>query len=288
MATEGTRPDVVAAGLVVVRKGRVLLVHRPRYDDWSFPKGKLDRGESVLAAAVREVEEETGLRARARLPLTAQRYRVSRTRDKVVHYWTGQVVGDPDISGYVPNAEIDEVAWVPLEEAQKRLTYPYDRDTLAEALGVRSGTRSLIVLRHAKARARKTWRGQDRLRPLISQGAGEAMHLAPILAAYDPERVVTSPGLRCVQTVAPYVALSARDVDVRDCLSEEAQDPAAVGALALELVAAGERAVLCTHRPVLPSVFAALGLEPVKLDPAELLVIHHRRGEIVAVERHRP
>ena len=288
MATERTRPDVIAAGLVVLRKGRVLLVHRPRYDDWAFPKGKLDRGESALAAAVREVEEETGLRTRARIPLASHRYPLSRTRDKVVHYWTGQVASDHDTSGYEPNAEIDQVAWLPVQAAVKRLTYEHDRALLAEALEVRSGTAALIVVRHAKARARKTWRGDDRLRPLLSQGVAQAMRLAPLLAAYDPQRLVTSPGLRCVQTMAPYVALSASDLEVAEPLSEEADDPAAAAALAADLLAGGERVALCTHRPVLPALWQALGIDPIKLDPGELLVIHRRRGEIVATERHCP
>ena len=93
-------PDVVAAGAVVWRKGReVLLVHRPRYDDWSFPKGKLDRGERAAVAAVREVEEVTGLRVRLGRPLEDQVYPTGRGR-KRVHYWVGRVVGDDDVAGY--------------------------------------------------------------------------------------------------------------------------------------------------------------------------------------------
>ena len=112
-----SRPgDVRAAGAVVLRKGRVLLVHRPAYDDWSFPKGKLDRGETTVAAAVREVEEETGLRVRLGVPLSRQSY-LTAARTKVVDYWVGRVVGDHDVSGYLANAEIDEVAWVDVEKA---------------------------------------------------------------------------------------------------------------------------------------------------------------------------
>ena len=93
----------------------MLLVHRPKYDDWSFPKGKLDRGERAAAAAVREVAEETGLRVRLGPPLSSQRYAVSGGM-KTVHYWTGTPVGDADVSGYTPNDEIDEVEWVPHRE----------------------------------------------------------------------------------------------------------------------------------------------------------------------------
>src|SRR5689334_16515261 len=113
-------PDVVAAGAVVVRKDSVLLVHRPRYDDWSFPKGKLDRGELAPVAAVREVDEETGVRIRLGSPLSSQRY-PSSGRMKTVFYWHGRVVGDPSVDDYLVNDEIDEVAWVPLDKARKRL-----------------------------------------------------------------------------------------------------------------------------------------------------------------------
>ena len=126
-------PDVRAAGAVVLRKESVLLVHRPRYDDWSFPKGKLDRGELSPVAAVREVGEETGVRIRLCAPLTAQRY-PSGDRMKTVAYWQGRVVGDHRVDGYLVNDEIDEVAWVPLSKAPKRLSYTFDKDTLDEAL----------------------------------------------------------------------------------------------------------------------------------------------------------
>ena len=91
--------DVRAAGAVVTRKGGdVLLVHRPRYDDWSFPKGKLDPGEHAVTAAVREVAEETGLDVRLGPPLPGQRYRLANGRTKAVSYWTARVVGDDDVS----------------------------------------------------------------------------------------------------------------------------------------------------------------------------------------------
>ncbi len=152
-------PDILAAGVVVFRPGReVLLVHRPKYDDWSFPKGKLDRGEHPVAAAVREVAEETGVHVRLGPPLPSQRYPVAR-RMKTVHYWTGRVVGDDDVSGYRPNDEIDGVAWVPFDEAMVRLTYEHDRTTLAAALKVRRKTRAVVVLRHGQARSRRWEKG---------------------------------------------------------------------------------------------------------------------------------
>src|SRR3954454_24592860 len=121
---------IVAAGAVVLRKGpQVLLVHRPKYDDWSFPKGKLDPGEHVTAAGVREVAEETGLHVRLGPPLAGQRYPIAGGRMKTVSYWVGRVVGSDDVSGYRPNAEIDRVAWFPYAEALERLTHEHDVET---------------------------------------------------------------------------------------------------------------------------------------------------------------
>src|SRR5215212_1167668 len=99
--------EVRAAGAVVLRRGQVLLVHRPAYDDWSFPKGKLDRGEPSPVAAVREVGEETGVRVRLGMPLSTQSYPHG-GRTKVVDYWVARVIGDHDVSGYLVNDEIDE------------------------------------------------------------------------------------------------------------------------------------------------------------------------------------
>ncbi|HJQ07459.1 MAG TPA: NUDIX hydrolase [Nocardioides sp.] len=288
------RAPVVAAGVVAFRPGRqVLLVHRPKYDDWSFPKGKLERGEHRIAAAVREVAEETGLHVRLGPPLPDQCYPVA-GRLKIVHYWTGRVVGDDDVTGYRPNAEIDQVRWVPVDLALDLLTYDYDRETLTAALAVRRKTRALVVLRHATARSRSRWSADDRLRPLLSTGSTQAARLVPLIAAYDATHVVSSPSTRCVQTVEPYVATTGFDLDLRRRLSEEDASPNGVARIVEELLADDQGAVLCTHRPVLPLVYDALGLSSrvrastlqTPLAPAEALILHTRKGKVVAFERH--
>jgi 8-oxo-dGTP diphosphatase len=287
-----TRPDIAAAGAVVLRatgkKGaEVLLVHRPKYDDWSFPKGKLDRGEHMLAAAVREVAEETGLAIRLGRPLADQRYAVNGGRWKTVHYWGGRVRGGDAVSACTPNAEIDEVAWVTTAKAAKLLTYDHDRTTLAEALDDARRTRTLVVLRHASARSRSRWRADDRFRPLLKVGTVEAQRLVPLLAAYDVDRLVTSSSTRCVTTLVPYAEATGATVESDDRLSEEDATAGGIADVAADLLARGRRTVVCTHRPVFPQLFAALGLADRKLEPSEMVVVHHRKGKVVAFETHR-
>lgn len=133
-AAAAVEPVRAAGGVVWRRDGdgtvRVLVVHRPRYDDWSLPKGKCDRGESDEDCALREVREETGLTCRLGAELPSTRYRDNKDRDKVVRYWAMEPVAD---DGFTPNAEIDELRWLPVPEALRLLSYAHDRPVL-EAL----------------------------------------------------------------------------------------------------------------------------------------------------------
>jgi len=277
--------DVLAAGAVVIRKDAVLLVHRPRYGDWSFPKGKLDRGELAPVAGVREVLEETGVRIRLGTPLRPQRY-PNGGRMKTVSYWHGRVVGDPSVDGYVVNDEIDQVEWVPLRKAKRRLSYTFDQATLAEALETEWRTRALVVVRHAHARARKSWRKDDRLRPLLAEGKRDAAKLVPLLGAYGPTRLVTSSSVRCAQTLAPYAVASGWPLEETDGLSQEDATAESVLEIVEDLLHGKECAAICTHRPVLPTVLDALEVVTEKLAPGELVVVHHRKGKITAFERY--
>ena len=282
-------PDIAAAGVIVCRKGpQVLLVHRPKYDDWSFPKGKVDPDEHVTTAAIREVAEETGLDVRLGPPLSTQRYTVrnGQTRDKYVHYWAGRVVGGDDVASYQANSEIDEVAWVPLDEASVRLTYHRDRETLAELGPFRRKSSPLVVLRHAKATARKEWTADDRERPLAKVGLLQAEDVVPVLAAYGVRRILSSTSARCWTTLSPFADVSEVDLAVTRDLSEEDATPRAVGRHVSRLLAKAEPTVLCTHRPVLGHVFDALGVEDPHLKPGGMLVVHHRHGQVLAVEQH--
>ena len=137
-ATAAVEPVRAGGGVVWRRDGggpvRVLVVHRPRYDDWSLPKGKCDKGESDEDCALREVREETGLACRLGAELPSTRYRDNKDRDKVVRYWAMEPVTD---DGFTPNAEVDDLRWLAAPEALRLLSYDHDRPVV-EALDRRS------------------------------------------------------------------------------------------------------------------------------------------------------
>jgi 8-oxo-dGTP diphosphatase len=284
-------PEIVAGGAVVSRRGpEVLLVHRPKYDDWSFPKGKVDPGEHVTAAAVREVAEETGLHIRLGPPLRSQHYTVrnGQARDKRVELWAGRVVGSDDVSTYLPNDEIDRLVWASLDEADRRLSYDRDRSTLAESSPYLKKSHPLVVLRHGKSKSRRKWKDDDRERPMNAAGRLQAEQLVPILGAYGVRRLLSSSSRRCWTTLGPYADVARLDLQVTRDLSEEDASPRAVARHIHRLLERPEPAAVCTHRPVLPYVYDALGVADPKLDPGSMLVVHHRTGQILAVEEHQP
>lgn len=262
----------------------VLIVHRPGYKDWTFPKGKPDKGESLPATATREIQEETGYTVRLGHPLPETLYRV-RGGMKRVSYWVARPVS-PE-SEFKPNKEIDEVRWVSLGEARKILTYDHDLILLKAFTALRDAkahrTRTVIVLRHALARTRTGWKADDELRPLTKPGLVQVAKLKPLLAAYGVRRVITSPAIRCAATVDSYARSVKTFLEVDDRLAEAARPKNVQLSIASALTRKGPL-VLCTHRPTLPFVFAALRLDPIELAPGEGLVIHHRNGKIVAVE----
>jgi len=210
-----------------------------------------------------------------------------------VHYWTGRVlVGSPDgVTGYRRPGEIDEAAWVPIDKALRLLTYSRDKATLREAIAVRKRTTPLIVLRHAEARARGTWHGDDRHRPLLATGRRQAERLAGVLAAYGVARVVSSDSTRCVETVTPYAERAGMTVETTALLSEEDVADRPTAGLLRDLragLADSGPLVVCTHRPVLPLLFRTLGVRNLQLRKGELAALHVRKGRILAVERQLP
>ncbi len=271
----------------------MLLVHRPRYDDWSLPKGKLDPGEHPLVCAVREVAEETGHRVVLGRPLPLQRYLVE-GRAKVVQYWAARA--DDEAGEWAGTPEIDRHRWVPTWQAPGVLTHPRDAEIVRVLTDGPPATVPLVVLRHAEALPRKTWRRPDGERPLSAEGDASATRLADLLGAVGIQRVVTSDAARCVDTVAPYAGKAGLDVELAPEVSEEVHErrPEAAGQVVAALVADGLPTVLCSHRPVLPALRSSLerlawgGTEvpAAPLRTSELLAAHHTRGVVVSVELH--
>ncbi len=293
---------VPAAGAVVWRPSAddtgvdVLLIHRPRYDDWSFPKGKLDPGEPAVAAAVREVAEETGVVVRLGPPLPEQEYATAAGLTKRVRYWTARPVATPDdpdetdVSAYVPNAEVDQVVWVGLDQARRRLSYPRDVAVLDTFAGTDAEDRAaapLLLLRHTEAEPRGSWPHDDRARPLAPEGQTAARRLVPLLAAYGVRRVVSSDAARCTATVRPYAEHQGLRVETDPRLSEE-DDDRGVMARVTALLRADEPLVICSHRPMLPSLFRAVGVPDPALEPGGFVVVHRLAGRVVAAELHQP
>lgn len=248
-----TRVVKAAGGLVFkeTAKGklRVLLVHRPRYDDWGLPKGKADKGETSEETAIREVLEETGQHCRIVAPIGTSRYRIDGGVKEVDWYAMRPL---PDSPGFKKNKEVDEVRWLSRKKATELCDYENDR-TLIDESGLKklARTGTLYLLRHAAAGDRSKWEGVDALRPLTKKGRRQSEAIAGYLGDAGIERIYTSPYTRCVQTMEPLAEAIGAKVREHDALAE-GPDIDAAYELCDELV--GYNAVLCSHGDVIPAV----------------------------------
>ena len=271
---------VIAAGGVVWRERRgtrqVLLVHRPRYDDWSLPKGKLTQHEHVLLAARREIEEETGVQVVLGAPLGVQRYPIRKngaTTQKLVHYWSALATGGGD---FEPNDEVDEIAWLAVDKARSRLSYPRDVHILDALDRVTPVEATLVLVRHAEAVKRKDWDGKDTLRPLNPTGTAVAERLSDVLAALGADRLISSDAERCSSTLLPYADAIDRKLHLWPEISERGYDadPDGLRGLRERAWRPGRVTAVCSHRPVLPALQRELGLKVGKFSPGAFLVAH--------------
>ena len=312
MPDRGKPAIIRAAGALLWRPGEqgpeVAIIHRPRYDDWSFPKGKSLPGEHVLITAVREVAEETGVEIALGRRLSTAHYYVSDGKPKQVEYWAARPARAAGAAAtFVPNDEVDRLAWLPLTAAGDRLTYPHDLEVLSEFAAGPAATSALIMLRHASARNKKAWQKaghpDDSTRPLTPLGQAQAKQLGQVLSCFGPARVISSAAERCLATVEPYAALTGGVVESAPALGPPpAEEAPAEEALAAEaaardlitgLITAGEPAVISAHRENLPAVLRwaceTLGA-PVpawrSLRKGAFWVLHVAEGRLISAERH--
>ena len=280
--------EILAAGTVCWRRVEgvpgeesrimVLLIHRTKQRDVSFPKGKLDPGESMPQAAVRETREETGLAVSLGVNLGTINYSLGGGRSKTVQYWAAEVTAATALaSTFTPNEEVQALEWVPLEEARRRLSYKADRELYDVFLRLAAHdlieTFSITLLRHAKAEPRGEAFPVDRARPLSEPGEEQAETLAPILECFGPRRIYSSTAARCLATVAPLAERLGKRVRAKEALSQDfwdAGDLARTRILVGKLVSRARGAVVCSHRPVLPDLARELALATGSL-PGEYL-----------------
>ena len=307
---------VLAAGALLWRIEddvlKVALVHRGRYDDWSWPKGKVDPGETLPETAVREIREETGLKVRLGVPLGIQRYKLSNKNQKVVYYWAAEVSDRAlQTSNFKPNEEISGVHWFSAKEAKSRLSYTHDHEQLDLLLSLSQRkmlkTKPVVILRHGKARSRATWKDGEASRPLLSDGNAQAEALPKMLKAFGAKTVFSSPWTRCLSTIAPYAQSTKVKVKTSPEFTETANEkkPAETKFLFNNLINLNKSIVICTHRPVLPTMIEVLEARSEKrlqtkldniaiLKPGAFAVIHMSVDtdpilrRIVEIEFHAP
>jgi 8-oxo-dGTP diphosphatase len=240
----------------------VAIVHRPRYDDWSIPKGKLAAGESLLEGALREVHEETGYRVRPGRALGDVSYLKETNdepREKVVHYWAMEAIG----GAFTPSREVDELRWMAPDGADSLLTRPSDREILERFSTGPVRTGMVLLVRHASAGEREKWRGGDRERPLDETGREQADELVRLLSRFELERIVAADNRRCLETVKPLAGSLRLDIEEEPLLSEErfpGREREAIDLLR-DLGDHETAVAACTQRLVIPELIRRLAAE---------------------------
>jgi 8-oxo-dGTP diphosphatase len=250
---------VLAAGAVLWRHSgdpltpEVAIIHRPRYDDWSLPKGKVDPGETEPVTAVREVHEETGYSSILGRRLAAISYPVDQGIKKV-RYWTARTTGGE----FDPNDEVDDLKWLPVCEALKQLEYPHDRKVLRRFAKQPVDTNTVLVVRHGTAGSKSRYKGDDRKRPLDKRGRAQAESLVGVLLAFGADVLYAADRVRCRQTLEPLAEELGATIQAEATLTEEAyaDNRKAARHRILEIAASGGTPVICTQGKVIPDLIA--------------------------------
>jgi 8-oxo-dGTP diphosphatase len=250
---------VLAAGAILWRANgsapEVAVIHRPRYDDWSLPKGKVDPGETQPVTAVREVHEETGYRSHLGRRLGLVSYPVEQGV-KRVQFWVARTVDGE----FAPNSEVDELSWLPVADAVKKVAYPHDRKLLRRFAKQPFDTRTVLIVRHGTAGSKSRYKGDDRQRPLDKHGRAQAESLVGLLLAFGANTLYAADRLRCHQTLAPLAEELGVTIHNEPALTEEAYADDRKAArhrlldIALDTATAGEIPVICSQGKVIPDL----------------------------------
>jgi 8-oxo-dGTP diphosphatase len=254
---------VYAAGAVLWRPAddpatknaalEIAVIHRPRYDDWSLPKGKVDPGETAPVAAVREVFEETGSRSILGRRLAAVSYPID-LGVKKVYYWAARSTGGEFTAGN----EVDELIWLPVADATKKLNYAQDRKVLRQFKKQPADTRTMLVVRHGTAGRKSRFSGDDTKRPLDKQGRAQAEALVGQLLAFGATNVRAASRVRCQQTVEPLAEELGVPIQDEPTLTEEAyaKSPKRARHRMLEIARQKGTPVICSQGKVIPDLIA--------------------------------
>jgi 8-oxo-(d)GTP phosphatase len=285
---------ILAAGAVLWRKSEkqkieVLIIHRPKYDDWTFPKGKAEIGEPLIACAYREVLEETNIET-AFGPYLGEVEYLTNDGKKKVSFWSAKVVKEKEFN---PNAEVDQLKWVEVTKVKEMLTLDTDIKILEQFLKIELDTKPLILLRHAKAVTRDEWQGEDDDRSLDSYGQNQAKRLLAMYQVFNLEQIHSSDAVRCYDTVVAIAKGLNIKLEVTGKLSESTfkKDKEKAFDYAKDLMKLNESVLLCSHNPILPKMLNKLtkksevDADEGKLLPADGWVIHRIGKEVIQIDR---
>jgi 8-oxo-dGTP diphosphatase len=285
---------ILAAGAVLWRKGEkkkieVLIIHRPKYDDWTFPKGKVEIGEPLIACAYREVLEETNIET-AFGPYLGEVEYLTNDGKKKVSFWSAKVIKEKEFNS---NAEVDQLKWVEVTKVKELLTLDTDRKILEQFLRIEPDTKPLVLLRHAKAVTRDEWQGEDDDRPLDSYGQNQAKRLLAMYQVFNLEQIHSSDAVRCYDTVVAIAKGLSIKLEVTGKLSESTfkKDKEKAFDYAKDLMKLNESVLLCSHNPILPKMLNKLtkksevDADEGKLLPADGWVIHRIGKEVIQIDR---
>lgn len=297
----GYLEPIRAGGAVLWREGgnglEVVLVRRPNHGDWTLPKGKPKNGEHPIGGAVREVEEETGLVPVLGRRLPTRRY-LKDGWPKRVEWWAATPRNPGGEIDYEPNDEIECVEWVPVERAGERLTYAHDAKVIDDFRAGPARTFPIVLLRHLSAGDKRSWDGDDLLRPLDETGRADALALPRVLGAYGNLRAVSSSAARCAESLLPYTVECDTGMRTEPAFTVgrggRGNEVARAREAFTRLLDDGLPTVVCTHGELVPELltealtrFDAPSPQRRGLRKGSFWVLHVSvDGALAAVERH--